>query len=127
MTTGAEAIAVRLRAAFEVRDPALLAPLLADDVRWGDDDNPNRCRNRGQVLDRLTFAVGAGGIDAEIGDMVAGRHGILCPLVLHRPTGPAEPIFHVYMVRDDRITEIRRYDDRPSAAEAAGLDEPPRA
>jgi len=30
-------------------------------------------------------------------------------------------LFHVYLVRDGRIAEIRRYDDRPSAAEAAGV------
>jgi ketosteroid isomerase-like protein len=36
-----------------------------------------------------------------------------------RPGGRA--LFRVHLVRDGRITEIQRYDDRVSAAEVAGV------
>ncbi len=115
----------RLRAAYLTRDLEALGALLADDVHWGDDDLPRRCRNRSEVL--ATFARGMdAGADAEITELLEGTNGILCGLVVRWPDAGQRPgdgrlLYHVYLTRDERIAEIRRYDDRASAAEAAGV------
>lgn len=117
-------IAEGLRRAYETRDLSLLAALLADDVRWGDVNHPRGCRTRGDVL--ATFgALMADGVDGEIAELVEGDNGLLCRLEVHWPDPTARPddreLFHKYLVRDGLIAEIQRYDDRPSAAHAAGV------
>ncbi|NNN21793.1 MAG: hypothetical protein HKL80_07325 [Acidimicrobiales bacterium] len=66
------------------------------------------------------------GVDGVVTEMETGTNGILCGLSVTWPNGsPNEEdanLFHVYMVRDNQIFRIRRYDDWISAAEAAGLD-----
>lgn len=117
-------IAERLTRAYEARDLSLLAPLLADDVTWGDANHPRGCRNREQVL--ATFGALMGdGVDGRITELVEGDAGLLCGLAVEWPDPAARPddrtLFHVYLLRDDLIAEIRRYDDRASAAAAAGV------
>lgn len=115
-------LADRVREAFASRDLGALGSLLADDVRWGDDDQPRACRNRAQVL--ATFEQGLGeGADGSITEIETGPAGILCAIEVTWPEGRAgrTQLFHVYVVRDGLISEIRRFDDRESAARAAGL------
>jgi ketosteroid isomerase-like protein len=112
----------RIREAFARRDLALLAPLLADDVRWGDRDHPRSCRNRAQVLGTFGSLMDEG-VEGEVVELAEGTNGILCELAIRWPDGrPGDPgLWHVYLLRDAKIAEIRRYDDRANAANAAGL------
>jgi len=113
----------QIRRSFESRDLATLALLLADDVRWGDDDHPRKCRSRSDVLDTFTRRLGEG-VSGEITELAQGSSGVLCGLSVHWPEGMSgddRVIYQVYLLRDGLIAEIRRYDDRPNAARAAGL------
>lgn len=117
-------LAERVRSALEARDLDAFGTLLSDDVRWGDEDQPRGCRNRSDVLATLSSLVSRG-VQGQITELATGRNGILCGLAMAWPTAEEHPddrnIFHVYLVRDGQIAEIRRYDDRPSAAVAAGI------
>lgn len=127
----------RLRRAIEQRDVGAFGALLADDARWGDDDQPTRCRSRADVVETLVRGVAAGG-SAEIEELVAGDRAVLCALrvrwldrdgrvvgVPGEPGQPGEPsgrrLFHVYRLEDGLIAEILAFEDRRSAAAAAGL------
>jgi ketosteroid isomerase-like protein len=117
-------LSAQLKQALEQRDVDALAPLLADDVRWGDDDHPRRCRGPKQVIEFFKDGMARGG-KAQITELEQGTDGVLCRLKVtfsdgsERRTGA--DFWHVYMIRDGLINEIRRYDDRGSAAEAAGI------
>ncbi|MHB1987657.1 MAG: nuclear transport factor 2 family protein [Acidimicrobiales bacterium] len=117
-------LAARLRDAFTARDLDAFGSLLAEDVRWGDDDHPRACRNRTEVLAAFSRGMLAG-VGADITELVTGELGILCGLRLRWPTGHERAadrdIYQVYLVGNGRIVEIRRYDDRVSAGVAAGL------
>lgn len=120
MTTGSAPVIARLRSAFERRDLDAFAPLLADDVRWGDDDHhPRTCRNAQQVLSTLARVMDEA--EATITEMVEGTKGILCGLDVHWRDGRQLELFQVYLLRNGLVAEIRGYDDRLSAARAAGV------
>jgi ketosteroid isomerase-like protein len=114
----------RVRNALSARDLDAFGTLLSDDVRWGADDLPGRCRSRADVLATFGQLMGKG-VQGVITELAAGADGILCGLAVTWPTPGDHPddrhLFHVYLVRDGRIVEIRRYDDRESAAAAAGV------
>jgi ketosteroid isomerase-like protein len=117
-------LAERVRQAFAAHDLHAFGAILSDDVTWGDVDTPEGCRNRRDVL--ATFArVLDQGVDGRITELETGSAGILCGLAVTWPAGDpradVKGIFHVYMVRGGQIYQIRRYDDRASAAEAAGV------
>ena len=114
-------IAEQIVAAFATRDLAAFGALLTDDARWGDDDIPNRCRSRRDVVatfDRLLQR----GLGGEVVETTTGRHGVMCRLRVDWPAetrGPhRQTLYQVYLVRDGRIAEIRAYDDPTSALEA---------
>ena len=114
----------KVRTALETRDLDAFGALLSYDVRWGDDDHPRRCRSRSDVL--ATFRrLMDDGVEADITELVAGTNGLLCGLAVKWPTPGDHPsertLFHVYLVRDHHIVEIQPYDDRESAAVAAGI------
>lgn len=115
---------MRLRRAFADQDLVALGALLTDDVRWGDDDHPRKCRSRNDVVATFSRLLGEG-VGGEITSLEEGPDAVLCEL---RVTWPNEAdrrrgqrIFHVYQLKDGRICEIRRFDDRRSAREAARL------
>jgi ketosteroid isomerase-like protein len=119
-------LAVDLQRAYETRDLELLGSLLTDDARWGDDDgHPRSCRSRADVV--RTFArLMEAGVGGRITELHEGPEGIVCRLAVDFPEGVLNQdddhdLFHVYHVRDGRISEIRRFNDRQSAIEAAGL------
>jgi hypothetical protein len=117
-------LAEQIRHAYLTRDLEALSPLLADDVRWGDPESPRGCRSRDEVL-QIYAAMVEAGVSAEIEELSIGEGGILCALAITWPPGLERPgdrfIYHAYMIRHGRIDEIRRYDDRRSAALAAGV------
>ncbi len=117
-------LAERVRTALTARDLDAFGPLLSDDVRWGDDNHPRRCRSRSDVL--ATFRrLMDDGAEADITELVAGTNGLLCGLAVRWSGIEDNPrertLFHVYLVRDDHIVEIQPFDDRDSAAQAAGV------
>ena len=93
-------------------------------MQWGDVGHPRTCRNRAQVLRTFANVMGEGG-DGDVTEMAEGTEGILCGLSVHWPQGVRRgrrsSLFHVYLVRDGKIAEIRPFDDRPPAAAAAGV------
>jgi ketosteroid isomerase-like protein len=120
----APALIDQVRTALETRDLDAFGALLADDVRWGEDATPRACRNRAQVLETFSKILDVGA-RAEIAEIAEGSRGVLCELLVHWPQAVDRPgdrrLYHTYLVRDGRIAEIRRYDDRDSAADAVGL------
>lgn len=119
--TGHETLADRIRAAYDGASLEAFGRLLAEDARWGDDDHPNRCRGRADVLSTFEGWLGSG-VTAEVLDTRSGPSGVLCRLHVNW-TDPADrprgvEFVHVFLVHDGLITEIRRYDDMPSAAAA---------
>lgn len=118
-----QALALRVRASLESRDLFAFGELLSDDVRWGDAKHPRACHNRSQVLATFRRAL-VNGLDGSINELEVGTKGILCGLNVTWPQGAprtGESIYHVYLVRDNLISAIQRYDDRVAAAIAAGL------
>ena len=117
-------LARRLSLALASRDLDALGELLSDDVTWGDVTNPRRCRNRSDVLATFSRLLDFG-VSGNITEIATGSRGILVGLEVTWPEdSPRESdtsLFQVYLVRDDKIVEIRRFDDRTSAARVAGL------
>lgn len=117
-------MAAQIRVAFESRDMTSFGALLADDARWGDDDAPNKCRSRAEVVETFQGLIDAG-VSGEVMDLKTGPSGVLCHLRIHWPdaagrTGRDE-IFHLYRIRDGRIIEIRPYDDRDAGETALSV------
>jgi ketosteroid isomerase-like protein len=116
-------LAERISAAYSATDLAAFGDLLADDVRWGDDDHPNRCHNRDDVLRTFSSWI-TSGVTAKVLGVETGPDGVLCRLHVEwtdpRDRARGANFIHVFMVRDERVSEIRRYDDVKSAAEAVG-------
>jgi ketosteroid isomerase-like protein len=117
-------LAERVHQALDARDLDAFGALLSDDVRWGSDDHPRTCRNRSDVL--ATFSrILAEGAEGEVTEIATGPRGILCGLAVWWPAPEVHQddrrLYHVYLTEGGRIVEIQRYDDRRSAAAAAGL------
>lgn len=117
-------LANRLRVALDARELAAFGTLLGDGIGWGADDGPDAFQNRSEVA--ATFArLMSDGAEGLITELEVGTEGILCALAVSWTTPSQHPddreLFHVYLVRDDRIVEIQRYDDRDCAAVAAGV------
>lgn len=122
--TDESSVAEALRTAFETRDLEAFGALLADDVRWGDDDLPQRCRSRADVLGVFSRAL-ADGADADFVEVRPGRGAVLCEIVVRWPLAEERPetrrIFQVFRLKGGRVAEILSGDDPKWAEEAAGL------
>ena len=116
-----EAMSERIRAAYEQADLDGFAELLAEDVRWGDDEHPNRCRNRDDVLSTFAAWVGAG-VSAKVTALDIGPQGVACKLHVEwaAPNDRARGVnfWHVFLIHGGQITEIRRSNDAKSAQQA---------
>ena len=116
-------MAGEVRASLKARDLEAFGALLADDVRWGDDVVPNRCRNRSQVIDTFRRQL-AGGFQGRVSSLEIGPAGILCRLTVTFPAekdgGRTRELFHLYRVSGERITEIEPFADRRPALAALG-------
>ena len=117
-------LTLRVRTAFTARDLEAFGALLSDDVRWGDDKHPKRCRSRSDVLATFRRLMDEGA-EADITELVTGTNGLLCGLAVRWPSSGNElrekTLFHVYLVTDGHIVEIQPYEDRESAAATAGI------
>jgi ketosteroid isomerase-like protein len=114
-------LAEQIRSAFAARELAVFGALLADDARWGDDDTPNACRSRRDVLATYERLLGEG-VTGQVAETATGPGGVVCRLDVSWPEGSdserRSTLYQAYLVRDGRIVEIRGYDDRESALEA---------
>jgi hypothetical protein len=73
-----------------------------------------------------TFRAGIeSGASGRVGECVDGDDGVLCELLIDWPLDAGRDddaqVYQVYVVRGGLVCEIRRYDDRASAAAAAGV------
>lgn len=112
----------RLRGCLTDRDLAGFGALLADNVRWGDDTHPRRCRGRAQVVARFAELM-SGGVTADVLGTATGPAGVMCRMRVHWPQPEdrrrGQEFFHVYLVdAEGRVNELRRYNDERSAREA---------
>jgi len=120
MTSTVDDIALELQRVFATRDLDALGNLLADDARWGDDDAINKCRNRQQVVGTFARLLDEGA-DGGVDEMRVGRTVSCANCTSGGSDRPRrESFYHLYFVREGRIVEIRRYDDRDSAIAALG-------
>ncbi|MHB8219111.1 MAG: nuclear transport factor 2 family protein [Acidimicrobiales bacterium] len=127
-------MAAEIRRSFEAHDVAGFGAFLADDVRWGDDEAPNQCRNSAEVVATFERLL-AEGVDGELAEIQVGSSGILCRLRIRRPgveqdavqgtsVGAIEArreVLHLYRVRDGKITQIRPFADTAAAEAQAEL------
>jgi hypothetical protein len=109
--------AARIRTAFNARDMDAFGRLLTEDARWGDDDAVNKCRSRSDVVATFQRLL-TEGVDGEIVEAIVRSTGVVFRLsVVWRDGHVDDAFFHVYLISDGLITEIRRYDDADSALE----------
>jgi hypothetical protein len=122
-------LAVRLREAFTAGDPALFVPLLDPRVRWGgEDETPQTCHSRGDVLAWYGRAQ-AEGVRAEVTETLVREHAVVLGLAL---TGPdqgqdgARPnhVFQAFRLADGLIIDIRGYPTREEALTVADTPVP---
>jgi hypothetical protein len=117
---GMEQLAEQLRSAFATKDLDLLGQLLAPDVRWGDDDHPNKCRNRSDVVATFDRLLGEG-VEGTVTTAITGPNGVAVLLHVEWPNpgeGRGVNFYQSYIVSDGLVTEIQRHDDRRSALAA---------
>jgi hypothetical protein len=113
-------VAEILTSAFAEKDMDALGRLLADDAHWGDDDHPNKCRSRSDVLATFNRLLGEG-VDGTVTETIVGPGGVAVLLHVQWPNpgdGRGVNFYQAYLVRGGLVTEIQRHDDRKSAAEA---------
>jgi len=99
--------------------------VLDDNVRWGgDEDTPETCHNRSDVLDRLAHQL-ANGLETQVIEVVPCRGAVLLGLRVKRPVpgGFAREhiVYQVMSVSNQRVVDIRGYPSRPEAAARAGM------
>jgi hypothetical protein len=119
-----EAAAARLRAAFESSDLAAFGAVLDDAVRWGgEEETPETCHSRAEVLERLATQR-TNGLRIRVIELVPGAEGVLLGLSVIRPgQGHRERTrYQALKVRDERVVEIRGYESRAEAAARAGVE-----
>ncbi|MDX2702067.1 nuclear transport factor 2 family protein [Streptomyces sp. PA03-6a] len=117
-------VAESLREALAAHDLPRLAALLDPAVRWGgEEDTETTCRNREDVL-RWYEGLHAAGVRTHVGE-VSAHQAITLATRVDWPDEddpdeerPAE-LFHVFRVRNGLIYDIRGYDNRRQALDAA--------
>lgn len=113
-------IADRIEAAFATKDLDLLGRVLAEDARWGDDDSPDKCRSRSDVIGTFDQLL-AGGVDGTVTETIVGDNGVVVLLHVEWPDpgdGRDVDLFQAYLIQDGAVTEIQPHDDQLSAVRA---------
>jgi len=115
-----QAVADHLRSAFTTKDLRELGLLLATDARWGDDDHPDKCRSRADVIGTFHRLLGEG-VEGEVTDCIVREKGVAVRLHVQWPEpgqGRGVDFYQAYIVDGGLVTEIQRHDDRRSAIAA---------
>jgi ketosteroid isomerase-like protein len=114
-------LAQQIRSVFADRDVDTFWGLLAEDARWGDDDHPNQCRSRSDVIATFKRLLHEG-VRGEVAETATGPRGVIARLRVEWPDPHdryrGEDFYQAYLVRDGKIAEIQRHDDRASALAA---------
>ena len=121
----AEAVARGVQAAFESRDLGAFGMLLDEHVRWGgEEETPQTCHTRADVLYRLA-AQAAAGVETHVTEVVPGDESILVGLRVKRPVRDGfsreHSVYQVLKVRNGLVVDIRGYPSRSAAAGRAGI------
>ena len=105
---GMEALAERLRSAFEAGDLVALAGLLDPDVRWGgEEDTDQTCHNRAEVLARYE-ALRARGVLVSVTEVSIERDAVVLGLDVTRPGGTEHRRVHqTFTVAGGLVVDIR--------------------
>ena len=120
MTSTAEAVAERLREAFESEDLALLGPLLDPRVRWGgQEETEQTCHSRSDVLAWYGQAQAAG-VTAQVAEAVVLDDAVVLALAMSGPArGPNAKrpgtVFQVFHLADALVIDIRGFQRREQA------------
>jgi SnoaL-like domain len=110
-TPEAQALAQRLRSAFETQDLSTLAGILDPDVRWGgEEDTPQTCHNRAEVL-AWYGDLHARGFRATVVETVVEPHHIFLTLDVTRPDGGTSRNSQVFRIAGGRIVDIRGHEE----------------
>ena len=116
-------VAALLRAAFETQDLSSFGALLADDVWWGDDDRPPRCRGRSRVLATFSRLVEQR-VETTVTDITVGPFGLVAIMQARwadtLETRAEAALYHAYLIRGGLVTQISRYEAFDAALEAIG-------
>ena len=105
---------------LESADFEEFAASLAPDVVWVGLRPGELCRNREQVVATFRQALESGKSGSP--EVVAEAEGLIVVDPHVEPPLEQNPELHqVFVVRDDRVVELRDYRDRTSALEAVGL------
>jgi catechol 2,3-dioxygenase-like lactoylglutathione lyase family enzyme len=118
-------VAARVRSAVLSRNLDAFAVLLDDNVRWGsDEETPQTCHSRADVLKRLDAFLGSDGT-VDVIEVLPSNEAILLGLDVRRQLdGGArrkQPAYHVLTIRNGLVTDIRVLPDRAEAFARAGL------
>lgn len=112
----ADRVAAGLRAAYESADLAALGELLHPDVRWGgEQDTPDTCHNRSDVLNWYG-RVYQSGLRATVTEVLTGPDAVLLALrVSGREPGETFVVHQVFRLTDGLVADIRGYPERELA------------
>jgi ketosteroid isomerase-like protein len=116
MNGTADRVAAGLRAAYESADLDALGELLHPDVRWGgDEDTPDTCHNRSDVLAWYRRSYESG-MRATVTEALTGPDAVLLALrVSGRAPGDATVVHQVFRLTDGLVADIRGYPERELA------------
>lgn len=104
---GEQAVARRLRTAYETRDFGLLADLLDPHVRWGgEEETPDTCHSRGEVLAWYRGLYDRG-VTATITEVTVEPGLIVFDLDVVWPGGEQQRSHQAFRLAGDRIVDIR--------------------
>ena len=112
--------AEKLRQAFEQGDERLLASLLDPAVRWGgEEETPETCHSRGEVLAWYRKLKEAG-VSATVEEVIDRGDVVVLGLVVSRPeSGPESEIspvvFQVFRLVAGLVVDIRGFPEREVA------------
>ncbi|MFC1401801.1 MULTISPECIES: nuclear transport factor 2 family protein [Streptacidiphilus] len=115
-----QAVAERLREAFEAKDLALLGPLLDPKVRWGGpEETEQTCHSRGDVLAWYGRAQAAG-MSAQVTETVVLDSAVVLALAMSGPAlGPnakrPDTVFQVFHLAGGLVVDIRGFQHRRRA------------
>ncbi|HEY2053619.1 MAG TPA: nuclear transport factor 2 family protein [Solirubrobacterales bacterium] len=126
MTEAPRTIAGKLGTAFEDGDDDLFASLLDPAVRWGgEEDTPETCHTREQVLARYR-QLRDGGVGATVEETICLDDAVVLGLALSVPDDGPNPdlpprVYQVFRLADSLVVDIRGFPTREEAlAQAAG-------
>jgi hypothetical protein len=126
MEPGLAELAEKVRSALSTGDLDTYRDLLAPDAHWGAPEQPRwGCHSRGQILDWYKQSQ-KNGMAATIDEVVAGSGAILVGMTVRGTIGAEQAggsvtRWQVFTVIDGQIVDIAGYDNRPEAAEKAGV------